>query len=177
MEKHEAVTYLFKEGPWFSVTLCEATGRVNINSDHGNFTSCWGSQVNKLKDFLLSCNTDYLMENFGRKQFWESGSYYSELDCEATVAKIKKQAEEKGYDEDEIAEFIESIQEIETTNPGTFFSLMASDPTAEELYNYDPHCIPFVTGPNPHLVLFFEKCWPRFIEVLKQELTTPVVEN
>jgi hypothetical protein len=168
MEKHDAVTYLFKEGPWFSVTLCEATGRVNINSDHGNYTACWGDQKNKLKEFLARMDTDYLMEKFGAKQFFESGSYYRQLDCDATVAKIKEQAEKKGFDEDEIDEFIENIQEIETTDPGTFFTLMPADPISEKLYGYDPHLIPFIMGPCLHLKLFFEKCWPRFIEVLKQ---------
>lgn len=67
-----AKTYCLNEHPYVYVTLTDmgpGKGLLQIWSDWGNYGAFWGGmgQDRKLKDFILSCNSNYIENNLRDK--------------------------------------------------------------------------------------------------------------
>lgn len=66
--------------------LGEGKGQIMINSDYGTWTYYWGAMDKGIREFLIGCDTSYLMGKFGGARTW--------FDSEATRQNFKNTLDE-----------------------------------------------------------------------------------
>ena len=171
MKKLTAEQFYFSEAPWFTVTICEDTGTVDVQSDHGDYCHKWRGQAGKLKSFLASTGTDYIYDKFGYASMGRD-SLNSWFNGEKTAKRILTDIT-RAFVDGSISEYdfnalSDGVEEIAAENQHSFMYTLPDD-LLEKVYGNDWAALPSVREVHPQLAAFMEKCWPRFVEELKNE--------
>lgn len=149
---------------WANITL-SPDGFLDIQSDYGSYSYCWGSFGDDFKAFLIECDSSYLLRKFGKER--------TEFDAEKTVSAIKrdiiKVRQDKYIDAEEARALWDSIGDFCSAPTPEIFGveLMQTD-LFQEIYSSDPTAIPMIRRADPQACAFLEKIWPHFIDELKK---------
>ena len=171
MKKHLAEQYVFSEYPWCIFTISEATGTVDCQSDFGDYQYSWFKHGREsLKHFLAEdrSNFSYFEDKFGYPKVG-GDSLTKCWDGKNTKKRILEDLKEQlltPEQHDLIASLIEDADF--TTRETAYYTL--SNYVVESLYEGDSSLVPNLTKTHSWLVSFIDKCWPRFIEALREEL-------
>jgi len=153
------------------ITLDDEAGDINIQSDWGSYSYIWSSRGRDtpLKEFLLSCDDDYVMNKFsynddGRNHFY-SGESEKELRREIfrhrRDGEIDKELARNAYDE---------IRYIDFHNIHTYGeSLSISTHLVKAFPCWAENGTGIVTGYSPQLKCFMQHVWGEFMRILKEE--------
>jgi len=144
---------------WANITI-SSDGFLDIQSDYGSYSYCWGSFGDDFKSFLSGCNNDYLLRKFGK------GS--NTFNPEKTLEGIKREILTARRDTQISADIARSLwydtKDLDdfTTVEGFGAQLAGSD-ICEIIYGGDMSSVDFVQDDDPAACAFLEKVWPHFI--------------
>lgn len=150
---------------WWANIIISPDGFLDIQSDYGSYSYCWGSFGDDFKAFLTGCDNSYLLRKFGKER--------TEFDAEKTVSAIKKDIikvrQDRYIDAEEARALWDSIWDFcsEPTLETFAAELMHTD-LFQEIYSSDPTAIPIAREADPSACAFLEKIWPHFITELKK---------
>lgn len=181
LKKDVCDRYTIRSSHWWAVIMLTKDGFVSIQSDYGDYNYHWNARNdNTIQEFLISCDTHYLMEKFG-------GQLPKDFNCEKTIQNIKRdvlqQRRQNNINADRAAYYRNRINDLSLFDISTPQELMHEMLSVRpevfedkhvscsllELYDNDPSAVPFEMENPYQLRTFFEKIWPVFIESLKDE--------
>lgn len=165
----EKYDFRFEPNGFAIIFLDQATGRISMQTDWGDFSSGWSSPGRSLKEFLATNSPDYFMRNFCSRDYF---------DFDASKKELRKLVNEAFKNNDlTVPEKIEICQEIADWNdPETpdqyMLGIERALPLAWEkvLQHVDYPYIPCVVDYRPVHIRFFEKIWPQIQKHWAKEL-------
>lgn len=177
MKKYKAEQYYLpteKDTPYAFITLCEETGTVDIQSDHGNWQHQWlkSSHGRKsLKHFLCESRYDfsYFQDKFGYPSCGRPGAG-EWFDFDSTIKAIEKQINDEEIDDNKKREFLSDLEEMQDCKTANEFYHALPESILNDFYEGDFGAIPSIRGTHPQLVQFMKRIWPRFISELTKEI-------
>lgn len=185
IKKNQVEKYTIRQpGNWYAlITVDDQFGDISVQSDWGNWSYIWstpGRGKESLKQFLLSCDDGYITNKFSYGQGGGRSYFYAHESKEKMLRQIlewRRKGRNDSYDpvdKDMAREAWETVKSAaaDCGDSSQMFVMRISDcPGIKALWGeevwYDP---PIVTGYEPGLVRFMEKCWPLFRAELKREI-------
>ena len=166
-----------------SVYIDEEEGRISVQSTYGNYTDMWsraGRGTPTLKEFLSRTDDSYIMQNFGKRDWFDKDRTLRELKL-IVLASRRKTKKFRPYDFDvslDKDEARECWEQIERANSDDF-------DTADRYWNYvygtyggysamaehffqDPHGVPCYTDYDPTLKKFMKEIWTHVRNLFKE---------
>lgn len=168
---------------WWAIITLADNGMLNVQSDYGDYNYLWNLGGEPIRDFLLSCDIDYLKNKFGRNM-------KKVFNFEDTLRKIKidiLKYRHAGKISKDIAHqawnFLHD-RKFEVDDPSTiddFYNYYLNHNwyilfdtefnLLQDVYDGDVSSVPMTMDMPHELNAFFEIIWPEFIKQLKKEAT------
>lgn len=147
----------------------DVSGRISMQTDWGNFDFGWsrsGRGKDSLIEFVVSCDTGYLLNKFCRRTYFDE---------KATKAEMKKHVEESPVFGEEKDEALREIENADWDSCGEIYhSIGMQCPTLfEKVYLSDLYGVPAHMDYTPCEAGFFNEVWPLIREKLKESLEVP----
>jgi len=169
-EKKSSERYYIRSGEysmWANIIISD-DGFLDIQSDYGDYRYRWNFMGTDIKRFLISLDKGYLIKKLGMnlpKEFNADKTKKIILKDIIRNRRERKITKEETYDCWNWVKFsLDFYSEI------TYCQSIVESPLCECLY-HDYESIPCVMEINFQLLLFLEKIWPMFKEILVKEIS------
>lgn len=155
-------------GAWANIVVIPRGDYVEliIDSDFGAFAYAYFCHGGNYKQFLISCDFDYLMRKFRGKDYKIPDP--SKYEKEIKDAIIESRQGEQ-LTKDEAREAWNDMLNTEHDRGDLFFAELYDHKLFEKVFG-DHEGLPSAKKVDPQCQSFWDKCWLPFVEELKQEM-------
>lgn len=153
--------------------LHENAGTISIESDYGNWSHMWGSMGGNIREFIIRCGKDYLMDKFTCNDHKDRGCF----NFDKTISRIKREIiearKEMELEKNEAREMYNESEELNNNAPDNIdaFYMYANNNCPKLFEFYDWESFPIETEYGYGLQAFMNEVLPLFKDILKKELT------